>query len=121
MKENIICKPNPAKTLAVSAASLRELLNFLIYNLRRELLIHCGVVKDYPVFEHSSEVFMNAVGSLAVKENAAYTVLREGFGRRDRSEFFNWERRNKHRIYLNLEEKKTKMFLLEIKLLLDCT
>ena len=49
---------------------------------------------------------MNAVGSLAVKENAPYTVLREGFGRRDRYEFFDWERRNKHRIYLNLEEKK---------------
>ena len=28
MNENIICKPNPAKTLAVSAAPLRELLNF---------------------------------------------------------------------------------------------
>ena len=38
MNENIICKPNPAKTLAVSAAPLRELLNFLIYNQRRELL-----------------------------------------------------------------------------------
>ena len=48
---------------------------------------------------------MNAVGSLAVKENAPYTVLREGFGRRDRNEYFNWECRNKHRIYLNLEEQ----------------
>ncbi len=67
--------------------------------------IHCGNVKDKPAFEHSTEIFMNAVGSLAVKENAPYTVLREGFGRRDRYEFFDWERRNKHRIYLNLEEK----------------
>ena len=39
MNENIICKPSPAKTLAVSAAPIRELLNFLIYNQRRELLI----------------------------------------------------------------------------------
>jgi len=67
--------------------------------------IHCGNVKDKPAFEHSTEIFMNAVGSLAVKENAPYTVLREGFGRRDRNEYFNWERRNKHRIYLNLEKQ----------------
>lgn len=38
MNENIICKLNPAKTLVVSVAPLRELLNFLIYNQRRELL-----------------------------------------------------------------------------------
>ena len=38
MNENIICKSSPAKTLAVSAAPVRELLNFLIYNQRRELL-----------------------------------------------------------------------------------
>ncbi len=38
MNENIICKPSPAKTLAVSAAPIRELLNFLIYNQKRELL-----------------------------------------------------------------------------------
>ena len=38
MNENIICKPSPVKTLAVSAAPIRELLNFLIYNQRRELL-----------------------------------------------------------------------------------
>lgn len=69
------------------------------------MTIHCGNVKDKPSFEHLTEVFMNAVGSLAIKENAPYTVLREGFGRRDRYEFFDWERRNKHRIYLNLEEK----------------
>ena len=47
---------------------------------------------------------MNAIGSLAVKENAPYTVLREGFGWRDRNEYFSWERRNKHRIYPNLDE-----------------
>ncbi|HMS38626.1 MAG TPA: hypothetical protein PKE69_00125 [Pyrinomonadaceae bacterium] len=69
------------------------------------MTIHCGNVKDKPAFEHSTENFMNAIGALAIKENAPYTVLREGFGRRDRSEFFDWERRNKHRIYLNLEEQ----------------
>ena len=45
---------------------------------------------------------MNAVDSLALRENA---VLHEGFGRRDRNEFFNWERMNKHRIYINLAEQ----------------
>ena len=69
------------------------------------MTIHCGNVKDNPTFEHSTENFMNVIGALAVKENAPYTVLRECFGRRDRSEYFNWERRNKHRIYLNLEER----------------
>ena len=34
MNEVIVCKPSPAKVLAVSAAPLRELLNFLIYNAR---------------------------------------------------------------------------------------
>jgi len=67
--------------------------------------IHCGNVKDKPAFEHSTEVFMNVVGALAVRENAPYTVLCEGFGRRDRNEYFNWERRNKHRIYINLDEQ----------------
>ena len=38
MNENIICKLSPAKVLTVSAAPVRELLNFLIYNQRRELL-----------------------------------------------------------------------------------
>jgi len=38
MNEVIVCKPSPAKMLAVSVAPLRELLNFLIYNQRRELL-----------------------------------------------------------------------------------
>jgi hypothetical protein len=69
------------------------------------MTIHCGNVKDNPAFEHSTEVFMNTVGALAVKENAPYTVLRDGFGRRERNEYFNRERRNKHRIYLNLEEE----------------
>jgi len=49
--------------------------------------------------------FVNAVGALAVKENAPYTVLREGFGRRAGGECYDWERKNKHRIFLNLEQE----------------
>jgi hypothetical protein len=66
--------------------------------------INCGNLKDAPTFEHSTEAFMNAVGALAVKENAPYTVLREGFGRRAGGVCFDWERRNKHRIFINLEQ-----------------
>lgn len=110
----------PYKFISGSLERLEEILTwarFVCEGLKRErepdrkiyvspyMTIHCGNVKDKPAFEHSTEVFLNEVGSLAVKENAPYTVLREGFGRRDRSEFFDWERRNKHRIYLNLEEK----------------
>ena len=110
----------PYKFISGSLEKLKEILiwaRFVCEGLKRErepdgktyvspyMTIHCGTVKDDPAFEHSTEIFMNAIGSLAIKENAPYTVLREGFGRRDRSEFFNWERRNKHRIYLNLEEK----------------
>lgn len=110
----------PYKFISGSLERIEEVLTwarFVCEGLKRErdpdgktyvsphATIHCGNVKDLPSFEHSTEVFMNAVGSLAVKENAPYTVLREGFGRRDRNEYFNWERRNKHRIYLNLEEQ----------------
>jgi len=110
----------PYKFISGNLERLQEILSwarFVCEGLKRErepdgktyvspyMTIHCGNVKDNPAFEHSTEVFMNAVGTLAVKENAPYTVLREGFGRRDRNEYFNWERRNKHRIYLNLEEK----------------
>lgn len=38
MNEAIVCKPSPVKVLAVSAAPLRELLNFLIYGKHAELL-----------------------------------------------------------------------------------
>ena len=109
----------PYKFISGSLERLEEILTwarFVCEGLKRErepdgktyvsphATIHCGNVKDNPAFEHSTEVFMNVIGALAVKENAPYTVLREGFGRRDRNEYFNWERRNKHRIYLNLEE-----------------
>ncbi len=38
MNETATCKLSPVKTLAVSAAPLRELLNFLIYGEYAELL-----------------------------------------------------------------------------------
>jgi hypothetical protein len=38
MNETVVCKPSPVKILAVSAASLRELLSFLIYGEYAELL-----------------------------------------------------------------------------------
>ncbi|MEJ7860461.1 MAG: hypothetical protein WKF90_02375 [Pyrinomonadaceae bacterium] len=38
MNNSIVCKLSPVKILAVSAAPLRELLNFLIYGRHVELL-----------------------------------------------------------------------------------
>jgi len=38
MNEAIVCKPSPVKTLSVSAAPLRELLNFFTYGRHAELL-----------------------------------------------------------------------------------
>lgn len=69
------------------------------------LMINCGNLKDEPSFERVTETFINAIGALAVKENAPYTVLREGFGRRAAGYVEDWARRNKHRIYINLESK----------------
>ena len=70
------------------------------------LTINCGNLKDAPSLEHSTETFINAVGALAVKENAPYTVLREGFGRRAGGESYDWARKNKHCIFLNLEQNR---------------
>lgn len=73
--------------------------------------INCGNLKDAPTFEHSTEAFMNVVGILAVKENSPYTVLREGFGRRAGGECFDWERKNKHRIFINLEQENREVLI----------
>jgi hypothetical protein len=69
------------------------------------MTINCGNLKYIPTFEHSTEAFINLVGTLAVRENAPYTVLREGFGRRAGGECCDWERKNKYRIFLNLESE----------------
>ena len=108
----------PYKFVSGSLERLTEVLTwarFVCEGLKRErdphgkiyvsphLTINCGNLKDAPSFEHSTETFVNAVGTLAVKENAPYTVLREGLGRRAGGEHYDWARKNKHRIFLNLE------------------
>lgn len=110
----------PYKFVSGSLERLTEVLTwtrFVCEGLKRErepngktwvsphLTINCGNLKDAPTFEHSTESFINAVGALAVKENAPYTVLREGFGRRAGGECYDWARKNKHRIFLNLEQE----------------
>jgi hypothetical protein len=58
---------------------------------------------------------INAIGAVAVLENAPYTILREGFGRRAGGESYDWARKNKHRIFLNLETE-TKDVSLRVKI-----
>jgi len=108
----------PYKFISGSLERLREVLTWtrlVCEGLNRErepngkiwvsphMTINCGNLKDVPTFEHSTETFINAIGALAVKENSPYTVLREGFGRRAGDYAQDWERKNKHRIFLNLE------------------
>ncbi len=108
----------PYKFVLGSFGRFKEVLTwarFVCEGLKRErepngkswisphMTINCGNLKYIPTFEHSTEAFINVVCTLAVKENAPYTVLREGFGRRAGGECYDWERKNKHRIFLNLE------------------
>ena len=75
----------PCKFITGSLERLQEILTwarFVCERLKSEhepdgktyvsphATIHCGNVKDNPAFEHSTEVFMNAVGALAIRENA---------------------------------------------------
>ena len=69
------------------------------------ITITCGNLRNKPTIEHSTEMFINSVGALAVKENAPYTVLRESFGRRTDGESYDWVRKNNYRIFLNLEQE----------------
>jgi hypothetical protein len=118
--ENPLVK-EPYKFVSGSLERLKEVLTwarFVCEGLKRErepngktwvsphATINCGNIKDAPTFEHSTEAFINTVGALAVKENAPYTVLREGFGRRAGGECYDWARKNKHRIFLNLEQQR---------------
>ncbi len=50
-------------------------------------------------------MFVNAVGSLAIKENISYTVLREGFGRRIGNGHHSYAKKNKYRIFFDLEQE----------------
>lgn len=117
--ENIGTK-EPYKFVSGSFERLKEVLmwaRFVCEGLKREkepkgrtwvsphVTITCGNFKSEPVFEHSTETFINAVGALAVKENASYTVLRDGFRRCAGGEGFDSVRKNKHRIFLNLEDE----------------
>lgn len=65
----------------------------------------CGNLKDPPRVESAAETFIGTIGALAVRENAPFTVLCEGFGRRAGSEGYNWERKKKHFLYFNLEQE----------------
>ncbi len=111
----------PYKFVSGSLECLKEILTwarFVCEGLKRErepngktwvsphMTINCGNLKDAPTFERVTETFINQVGVLAVKENAPYTVLCEGYGRRLGGYIEDWVRENKHRIFLNLEEGK---------------
>ena len=116
----------PYKFVSGSLERLTEVLTwarFVCEGLKRErgasgktwvspyATINCGNLKDAPTFEHSTETFINAIGALAVKENAPYTVLREGFGRRAGGESYDWARKNKHLIFLNLEQENSDVLI----------
>lgn len=109
----------PYKFVSGSFERLKEVLiwtRFVCEGLKRErepngrtwvsphITITCGNLGNKPTLEHSTETFINAVGALAVKENTPYTVLREGFGRRAGGECYDWARKNKYRVFLNLEQ-----------------
>lgn len=64
----------------------------------------CGNLRCAPKIEHSTEWFINEVGALAIKENAPYAVLDEGYGRRVGGESFDWTRKKKHYIHLNFQD-----------------
>ncbi|MGI8543050.1 MAG: hypothetical protein ACR2MD_06165, partial [Aridibacter sp.] len=110
----------PYKFVAGSFERLKEVLiwtRFVCEGLKLErepngrtwvsphITIICGNLRSKPTLEYSTETFINAVGALAVRENAPFTVLREGFGRRAGGECYDWARKNKHRMFLNLEKK----------------
>lgn len=66
--------------------------------------VTCGNLRYAPKIEHATEWFINEVGSLAIKENAPYTVLDEGYGRRVGGESFDWTRKKRHYIHFNFQD-----------------
>lgn len=112
----------PYKFVSGSLERLKEVLTwarFVCEALKRErdpdgkiwvsphITINGGNLKEAPTLEHSTETFINQVGALAVKGNSPYTLLRrEVYGRRAGGDCFDWERKNKHRIFINLEQEK---------------
>lgn len=59
------------------------------------------------------KAFINSVGALAVTENAPYTLLRDGYGRRVSGESYDLTRKNKHLIFLNFEQNKSEISVRE--------
>lgn len=107
----------PYKFISGSFEQLRQILKwtyFVCDGLKRErgsgvdvwissyITINCGNLRSEPTVEFSTEPFINAVCALAIRENAPYTVLCQGFGRHDGGDNYDWMRKNKHRIYVNL-------------------
>lgn len=69
------------------------------------LTITCGSLKQLPAIEHSTEAFLNQVGALSIRENVPYTVLGESHFRRLENGFSDWARKNRYRLYLNLQDE----------------
>ena len=66
--------------------------------------VYCGNLRCAPKIEHATEWFINSIGALAVKENAPYTVLDEGYGRRVGGESFDWTRKKRHYLHFNFQD-----------------
>ena len=103
-----------------SYANLKDILKqafFVCEGIKREkeeggktwisphLTITCGNLKRIPAIEHSTEVFLNQVGALAIRENTPYTVMNERYFRRLENSASDWVRKNKYHIYLNLQDE----------------
>lgn len=69
------------------------------------MTVSCGNLKQLPTIEHSTEVFLNQIGALAIRENIPYTVLNDSYFRRVENSGSDWIRKNKHYLYLNLQEE----------------
>jgi hypothetical protein len=66
--------------------------------------VYCGNLRCAPKIEHATEWFITSVGALAIKENAPYTVLDEGYGRRVGGESFDWTRKKRHYLHFNFQD-----------------
>jgi hypothetical protein len=69
------------------------------------LIVTCGSLRYLPQIEHSSELFLNQIGTLVIRENVPFTILNESHYRRVDPIFSDWMRKNRHRIYLNFDEE----------------
>lgn len=67
--------------------------------------VTCGSLRHLPSIEHSTENFLNQVGALAIKENIPFTVLNDSSFRRIENSSSDFIKKNKHHIYLDLQEE----------------